>query len=214
MDAKICGIKDSKTLNYIVNHNNPPKFVGFITNYPKSKRYVEHKNLKRLININKKKINFVSVLVNPNDEILEKIKDLNFDYYQLYDVSPEKTKIIKEKYNVKIITALTIENKNDIKKYKKFESISEIILFDSKGYEKSIGFDHQLLNNVPTSVNKMLAGNIRYDDKLDKYSKITDIIDISGSLETSGEKDISKIKIFLENISKIKNENQKKYSIN
>jgi len=207
MDAKICGIKDSKTLNYIVNHNNPPKFVGFITNYPKSKRYVEHKNLKRLININKKKINFVSVLVSPNDEILEKIKDLNFDYYQLYDVSPEKTKIIKEKYKVKIITALTIENKNDIKEYKKFESISEIILFDSKGYEKSIGFDHQLLNNVPTSVNKMLAGNIRYDDKLDKYSKITDIIDISGSLETSGEKDISKIKIFLNNISKIKNEN-------
>ncbi len=207
MDAKICGIKDSKTLNYIVNHNNPPKFVGFITNYPKSKRYVEHKNLKRLININKKKINFVSVLVSPNDEILEKIKDLNFDYYQLYDVSPEKTKIIKEKYKVKIITALTIKNKNDIKEYKKFESISEIILFDSKGYEKSIGFDHQLLNNVPTSVNKMLAGNIRYDDKLDKYSKITDIIDISGSLETSGEKDISKIKIFLENISKIKNEN-------
>jgi len=207
MDAKICGIKDTKTLNYIVNHNNPPKFVGFITNYPKSKRYIEHKNLKRLININKKKINFVSVLVSPNDEILEKIKDLNFDYYQLYDVSPEKTKIIKEKYKVKIITALAIENINDVEEYKKFESISEIILFDSKGYEKSIGFDHQLLNNVPTSVNKMLAGNIRYDDKLDKYSKITDIIDISGSLETSGEKDISKIKIFLENISKIKNEN-------
>ena len=207
MDAKICGIKDTKTLNYIVNHNNPPKFVGFITNYPKSRRYVGHENLKKLINIDKKKINFVSVLVSPDDEILEKIKDLNFDYYQLYDVSPEKTKIIKEKYKVKIITALAIENINDVEEYKKFESISEIILFDSKGYEKSIGFDHQLLNNVPTSVNKMLAGNIRYDDKLDKYSKITDIIDISGSLETLGEKDISKIKIFLENISKIKNEN-------
>ena len=203
MDAKICGIKDSKTLNYIVNHNNPPKFVGFITNYPKSKRYVEHKNLKRLININKKKINFVSVLVSPNDEILEKIKDLNFDYYQLYDVSPKKTKIIKEKYKVKIITALTIENKNDIKEYKKFESISEIILFDSKGYEKSVGFDHHLLNNVPTSVNRMLAGNIRYDGKLDKYSKITDIIDISGSLETSGEKDIVKIDKFLNTVHNI-----------
>ena len=207
MDAKICGIKDSKTLNFIVNHKNPPKFIGFITNYPKSRRYIEYKDLKRLIDIDKKKINFVSVLVNPNNETLEKIKDLNFDYYQLYNVSPEKTKKIKEKYKVKIITALTIENKNDIEEYKKFESISEIILFDSKGYEKSVRFDHKLLNNVSTKVNKMLAGNIQYDDKLDKYSKITDIIDISGSLETSGEKDISKIKIFLENISKIKNEN-------
>ena len=207
MDAKICGIKDSKTLNYIINHNHPPKFVGFITNYPKSKRYIEYENLKKLINLDKKKINFVSVLVDPNDTILEKIKDLNFDYYQLYNVSPEKTSLIKEKYKIKIITALTIENKNDINKYKEFESISEIILFDSKGYEKSIEFDHKLLNNVSTSVNKMLAGNIQYDDNLDKYSKIADIIDISGSLETSGEKDISKIRIFLENISKIKNEN-------
>jgi len=207
MDAKICGIKDIKTLNYIVNHNNPPKFIGFITNYPKSKRYIEYENLKNLINIDKKKINFVSVLVNPNDETLEKINDLSFDYYQLYDVSPERTKIIKEKYKVKIITALTIENKNDVEEYKKFESISEIILFDSSGYEKSVGFNHELLNNVSTKVNKMLAGNIQYDDRLDKYTKITDIIDISGSLETSGEKDISKIKIFLENINKIKNEN-------
>ena len=207
MDAKICGIKDSKTLNYIINHNHPPKFIGFITNYPKSKRYIEYESLKKLIDLNKKKINFVSVLVNPNDETLEKIKDLNFDYYQLYDVDPEKTALIKEKYKIKIITALTIENKRDVEKYKKFESISEIILFDSKGYEKSVGFDHQLLNNVSTKVNKMLAGNIQYNDRLDKYSKIADIIDISGSLETSGEKDISKIKIFLENISKIKNEN-------
>ena len=207
MDAKICGIKDSETLNYIVNHNHPPKFIGFITNYPKSKRYIPYERLKKLISIDKKTTNFVSVLVNPNNQTLEKIKDLNFDYYQLYNVSPEKTKIIKEKYKVKIITALTIENKNDIEDYKKFEFISEIILFDSKGYEKSVGFDHKLLNNVSTKVNRMLAGNIQYNDKLDKYSKITDIIDISGSLETSGQKDISKIKIFLENISKIKNEN-------
>ena len=208
MDAKICGIKDAKTLNYIINHNNPPRFVGFITNYPKSKRYIDYENLKKLINLDKKKTNFVSVLVDPNNEILEKIKDLNFDYYQLYDVSPEKTRIIKEKYKVKIITALTIESKNDIEEYKKYQSISEIILFDSKGYENSAAFDHRLLNNVPTSINKMLAGNIQYNDKLDKYSKITDIIDISGSLETRKKKDIKKINIFLKNINKVNKKNE------
>jgi len=205
MDAKICGINKLNTLNYIIKHNHPPKFVGFIVNYTKSKRYIEFEKLKKLTSI-KKKINFVAVLVNPNENILEKIKNLNFDFYQLYDVSPEKTKLIKEKYNKKIITALTIEKKSDVEKYKKFKSISNIILFDSKGYEKSLGFDHKLLKDVPNSITKMLAGNIQYDDRLDKYSKITDIIDISGSLETSGEKDISKINLFLENINKIKNE--------
>ena len=207
MYAKICGVKESITLNYIINHKNPPKFVGFITNYAKSKRYIEYENLKKLTDVEKKGINFVSVLVNPDEEILEKIKNLNFDYYQLYDVSAEKTKSIKEKYNIKIISALTIENKKDVERYKDYELISDIILFDSKGYEKSVGFDHELLNNVPNSITKMLAGNIQYDDKLDKYSKITDIIDISGSLETLGKKDISKVNIFLENISNINNAN-------
>ena len=94
-----------------------------------------------------------------------------------------------------------------MERYKKFESISDIILFDGKGYEKSLKFDHKLLKDVPNHITKMLAGNIQYNDKLDKYSKIADIIDISGSLETSGKKDISKINFFLKNINKIKNEN-------
>ena len=207
MDAKICGVKDSNTLKYIISHKFPPKFIGFITNYYKSKRYIKFENLKKLINIEKKGINFVSVLVNPNDDILDKIKNLSFDYYQLYDVSPEQTEIIKKKYKKKIISALTIQSKNDVDRYKKYEKISDIILFDSKGYEKSADFNHALLNHVPKSINKMIAGNIQYNDNLDKYFKIADIIDISGSLETSGKKDVSKINTFLKKINKIKNEN-------
>ena len=204
---KICGISDLETLNYIVEHAHPPQFIGFVTNYKKSKRYVEFKKLKELVNIDRNGINFVAVLVNPDDEILEKIKNLKFNYYQLYDVSPETTKIIKEKYKIKIISALTINNKDDVDQYKKYENISDIILFDGKGYEKSFGFDHKLLNNVSNSIKKMLAGNIRYNDGLEKFSEIADIIDISGSLETRGKKDISKINILLEKFSKIKNEN-------
>tara|TARA_B100000965_G_C19579372_1_gene752824 strand:- start:1551 stop:2174 length:624 start_codon:yes stop_codon:yes gene_type:complete len=206
MDAKICGVKNPKTLSYIINHKYPPKFIGFIANYPKSKRFLEFEDLKRLVDTNKKNINFVCVLVNPDDLILEKIKELKFDYLQLYKVSAEKTKIIKENLNIKIITAITIENINDVLSYKEYEKISDIILFDSKGYEKSVGFDHRLLDNVPETINKMLAGNIQYDDKLDKYIKISDIIDISGSLETMGEKDISKINTFLNNVKKLNNE--------
>ena len=98
---KICGVSDSETLNYILNHDHKPSMIGFITNYEKSKRFVEYEKLKNLINIEKKEVDFTSVLVNPNDEILEKIKDLNFDYYQLYDVSPNRTKEIKSKFQKK-----------------------------------------------------------------------------------------------------------------
>jgi len=207
MEAKICGIKDSKTLNFIINHKNSPKYIGFICNYKKSKRYINFYNLKKLLNVDKKNVNFVAVLVSPKNNILEKIKELNFDYYQLYDVNPKITKKIKYKYNKKIITAISVENKTDVKKYKSYIEISDIILFDSKGYEKSVAFDHSLLSKIPNSITKMVAGNIQYYEKLDKFKKIADIIDISGSLETSGKKDISKIDFFLNNLKKINNEN-------
>ncbi len=207
MDAKICGIKDFKTLQYILNHKYLPKYIGFICNYPKSKRYVKLNDLKKLISVNKKKTKFVAVLVKPSEKFLEEIKYFRFDYYQLYGVDPIKTTIIKKKYNKKIITALTIENKNDVKKYKKYTSISDIILFDSKGYEKSMSFDKSLIKSLKISKKKMIAGDIKYNDNLDKYVKITDIVDLSGSLETSGKKDLKKINIFLKNLKKINDKN-------
>ena len=190
---KICGVSDPKTLNYILNHPHPPKFIGFITNYRKSKRFVEYEKLRTLINVDKKKVNFTSVLVDPNNEILEKIKDINFDYYQLYNVNPKRTKEIKLKYKIKIITALTISGKDDVLKYKDYSDVSDIILFDSKGYHKSESFDHRLLDNVPSELNKMIAGNIQIND-IPSFKNKNFIIDLSGSLEDeNGKKDIIKI---------------------
>ena len=147
------------------------------------------------------------MLVSPNQTFLEKIKNYKFDYFQLYNVSPKETKNIKQKYKKKIITSLTIETKDDVKKYKDYENISDIILFDSKGYEKSMSFDHSYINDLNLKKKLMIAGNIKYNDQLDKFKEIADIIDISGGLETSGQKDISKIDVFLNNVKKINDEN-------
>ena len=204
INCKICGISDKEVLSFIINHPYPPQFIGFICNYKKSSRYVEVEKLKQLLALDKKKSNFVAVLVKPNNEILEKIKNLNFEYYQLYNVNPKRTKFIKEKYKKKIITALSIEKKEDVKKHKLYKDISEIILFDSKGYEKSLSFDHSLIKNIKIKSKIMMAGDIKYNDQLEKFNEIADIIDISGSLETSGKKDISKIDIFLNNLGKLK----------
>ena len=204
--CKICGIKDSETLNFILNHPHPPKFIGFICNYQKSPRYVELNDLKKLLNVKKNKSELVAVLVKPNKKILENIKTLPFDYYQIYDSSPHELRIIKEKYQKKIITALTIKNKSDVIKYKLFSDVSDIYLFDSKGYEKSQGFDHDLIKNIKPNKEIMLAGNIKYDDDLKNYEKIANFLDLSGGLETSGLKDTSKIDIFLKNLNKLKNE--------
>ena len=204
--CKICGIKDTNTLHFIINHQHPPKFIGFICNYPKSSRYVSIEDLKKLLNVKKNKSEFVAVLVKPSDEILEEIKILPFDYYQLYDCTPDEIKIVRQKYQKKIITALTVKDVSDVVKYKSFSDVTDIYLFYSKGYEKSLGFDHDLIKNIKINKELMIAGNIKFNDNLMNYEKIADYLDLSGGLETSGLKDTSKIDIFLNNLNKLKNE--------
>ena len=139
-------------------------------------------------------------MVKPDEEILEKIKHLPFDYYQIYDCTPKEIKKIKEKYNKRIITALTVINEGDVQKYQFFSEVTDIYLFDSKGYEKSMAFDHKLIQKIKINRPIMIAGDIQINDNLENYKKIADIIDISGGLETSGVKDKSKIDIFLNKI--------------
>ena len=145
-------------------------------------------------------------MVQPNKSQLESIKNLNFQYYQIYgDQDPDEINKIKKRYGVKIIKALTIETKEDVLEYKKYKT-ADIILFDSIGKERSLSFDHSLLKDVSKNVIKMIAGNIQIQD-LEKISKIADIVDVSGAVETEKKKDLTKIKEFLLKIKKI-NENR------
>ena len=201
--AKICGISDLDTLNYIINHPYPASFIGFIVNYSQSPRFVKFKKLKELLNVDKKKCKFVCVLVKPDPEILQKIQNLPFDYYQIYDCSPDEIELIKNNCNKKIIAALTISNSRDIKRYKDFENVADIILFDSKGYERSESFDHEFLDNVKTSKQIMVAGDIKTDDLI-KFKNKPYLIDVSGHLESEkGFKDINKIDKFLNTVHNI-----------
>ena len=206
MKSKICGISDTKTLKYLTEHPNPPQYIGFIVNYPKSKRFVNNTQLKELLKIDKNNSKYVAVLVHPNENILEEIKDLPFDYYQIYDCSSSEINSIKKRYCRKIIIAITIKDQNDVVKYMEYNELADIVLFDSKGYEKSVSFDHQLIRNLKINKELMLAGNIQIEDNLENFKEIADIVDISGGLETSGLKDISKINTFLNKIKQINNE--------
>ena len=206
MKLKICGIFDSETLKYLTQHLNPPAYIGFIVNYTKSKRFVKQSLLKELLKIDKNNSKYVAVLVKPDQNILEKIKDLPFDYYQIYDCTPAEIRTITEKYNRKIIVAITVKEQNDVIKYMEYDGLADIVLFDGKGYEKSISFDHQLIKNLKVNKRLMLAGNIQIEDNLENFKEIVDIVDISGGLETSGLKDISKIDIFLKKVKQINDE--------
>ena len=205
MKLKVCGLSNPVEVEICVRLN--VDYCGFILNYPKSHRYISLEKAKMLTNIKKKKTNFVGVLVEPTLEELNKFSELDLDYFQLYgNLNSKKLKEIKEKYNKKIITSIQVKKRSDIDKYKLIEKSSDIILWDSSGYEESISWNYRWLEPVSIKVEKMVAGNITID-KIQDLKGLADIIDVSGALETNKVKDINKIKKFTNKIKIINDAN-------
>ena len=202
MQIKVCGLTTTEQVETCIDYGT--NFCGFILNYKKSHRFIDYKTAKQLTTIDKKNtVSYVGVLVDPTIEELKTFSSLNLDYFQIYgDFNEDQIAEIKSKYCKKIIMALQIKKKEDVLKYKNYEKIADIILFDSSGLHQSLSWNYNWIKTVPSAVIKMLAGNINID-MLENLKEIADIIDVSGALETDKVKDIIKIKEFLRKIKQI-----------
>jgi phosphoribosylanthranilate isomerase len=201
MKLKVCGLSKSIDVETCVDNNID--YCGFILNYPKSHRYITLDRAKKLTDINKKNSKYVGVLVNPDENELEKFSQLNLDYFQLYGNYTESSlSKIKERYKKNIITALQVKKKQDVEKYKYVLESSDVILWDSSGYEDSLSWDYNWIKHISIKIEKMIAGNITVN-KLKNLSKLADTVDVSGALETNKVKDINKIKNFISQLKKI-----------
>ena len=205
MKVKICGLSTTEQVETSIDYG--ANYCGFILNYPKSHRFIDFEKAKKLTNIKKKKTKYVGVLVEPKDDELEKFSKLNIDYFQIYGNYDRKSILnIKSTFKKKIVASIQVKNQKDIFNYKEFENVADIILWDSSGLELSLEWDFEWIKSIPNHITKMIAGNISID-KLEKVSKLADIVDVSGALETNKVKDILKIKNFLNKIKRINNEN-------
>ena len=205
MKVKICGLSTTEQVETSIDYG--ANYCGFILNYPKSHRFIDFEKAKKLTNIKKKKTKYVGVLVEPKDDELEKFSKLNIDYFQIYGNYDRKSILnIKSTFKKKIVVSIQVKNQKDIFNYKEFENVADIILWDSSGLELSLEWNFEWIKSIPNHITKMIAGNISID-KLEKVSKLADIVDVSGALETNKVKDILKIKNFLNKIKRINNEN-------
>ncbi|MDB9795893.1 phosphoribosylanthranilate isomerase [Pelagibacteraceae bacterium] len=201
MKAKVCGLTSANQVKTCVSYG--ANFCGFILNYKKSHRFIDYQTAEQLTQINKKTSSYVGVLVNPSKEEFKKFSNLCLDYFQIYgDYSEEELKEIKTNYKKKIIISLQIKEEGDVLRYKDYEKVADIILFDSSGLHQSLSWNHNWIKQVPSSIIRMLAGNIN-TDMLENLKEITDIVDVSGALETDKVKDLNKIKNFLNKVNQI-----------
>ena len=200
IELKICGI-NSENIIKTITKNGGCQYLGFIF-YPPSPRNISSiersKNLTSMVPTNIKK---VAVLVDPKDSFVEKIKD-QFDFFQLYNTSPARTKELKLIFNKKIIQAIKVKKKEDINLYKSYIGIADEFLFDSPGMEKSSVFDWSHLNNIEIK-DWFLAGGIDINN-IEKASRITKKLDLNSSLEdTEGKKSVEKVSELLFKVKKL-----------
>ena len=199
IEIKICGI-NSKNIIQTITQNGGCQYLGFVF-YPSSPRNLSIEESKKLTSIVPNYIKKVAVLVKPENSFVEKIKD-QFDYLQVYETSPSKSKTIKLMSNKKIIQAIKVKKREDVNLYKQYIGIADEFLFDSSAMEKSSNFNWNYLKNI--EINEwFLAGGINISN-LEKASKISKKIDISSSLEDNpGVKSSKKVSDFLLKVKKL-----------
>ena len=204
MKLKVCGLSNPIEIETCISSD--VDYCGFILNYTKSHRYISLDKAKELTKINKGNTKYVGVLVEPTIKQLNQFSELNFDYFQLYgNFYLDELRGIKDKFKKKIISSIQVKKKEDIENFKLVEKNSDIILWDSSGYEESLSWDYNWLKTVSTKVEKMIAGNITIE-KIYGLKGLADTIDVSGALETNKVKDIDKIREFITEVKKISHE--------
>ena len=115
IELKICGI-NSKNIIQTIIQSGGCQYLGFVF-YPPSPRNLSIAESEKLTSIVPNHIKKVAVLVKPENSFVEKIKD-QFDYLQVYETSPLKSKSLKLISNKKIIQAIKIKKEDDVNLYK------------------------------------------------------------------------------------------------
>ena len=196
---KICGLRDKDAINTAINFG--AKYLGFVCNYPKSPRNVSPYQLVEIMNNLPDNTTYkVAVLVDPDDGLIDVIKN-SIDFLQLHgSETNERILDIKRKFNLNIIKAIKIKTEEDLKQIDTYTNADDLLL-DTPAMEKSELFNFNLLDNRNIS-SYFLAGGINIDNVV-QAMQFTSKLDISSGLESeTGVKDLEKIKDFMKEVER------------
>ena len=206
--AKICGLKTPEAVAAAVDGG--ASLVGF-NFYGRSPRYVDPAVVKRLEVHVPASVKKVGLLVDESDErIAEILKGCDLDVLQLHgSETPERVAAIRARFGKKVIKVLPVSAATDIDRAAAYEGVADYLMFDAKPPKSMVGalpggnalsFDWQLLSNRRFALPWMLAGGLTPDNLAEavRISKAPMVDVASGVEDKPGEKNVSKIKAFLD----------------
>jgi phosphoribosylanthranilate isomerase len=205
-DIKICGLKTPEAVDRALERG--ATHIGFIF-FEKSPRYIEPDLAGKLADRARGKAVIVAVLVNPDNDDLDEIMTLvRPDMLQLHgDESPERVLTIKTLYNVLVMKAMPVRDRDDLRRVESYIGIVDRFLFDAKppvGADlpggNGVSFDWSVLGWLDGRVDYMLSGGLNKDNVgFALASTNATGVDISSGVERApGVKDLAKMDAFFD----------------
>jgi len=208
IEIKLCGLKEPSHIK--VAFNLGIEYVGLVL-YKKSPRYLNGETARSLISNSPPGIKKVGLVVDPTNDFLDTISDIDLDMLQLHGSETlDRVKEIKSKVNISLIKAVGVKDKKDLELVEKYAEIADQILIDAKPNDNSlpggngIKFDWKILEDITWDFPWFLAGGLNesnIDDAL--FATNAKKVDLSSGVEDShGKKSIVKINNFVKKIRK------------
>lgn len=232
MIIKVCGMRDAENIREVAKLGidmigfifwpESPRFVkmisaqaGIIPDYSEERLKNAKESLSVCQNEHLRMPKRAGVFVNDMPQnIVTRVYNYSLDYVQLHGNESavmienlKRTLIPDISPNIKIIKALSIHEKDDVKRWREYEGVVDMLLFDTKC--KTVGgsgeqFDWSVLEAYDGNIPFLLSGGIGPEDAERvlqfKHPQFAGI-DLNSRFETApAVKDIEKLRAFIEKV--------------
>jgi phosphoribosylanthranilate isomerase len=206
--AKICGLKTPETVAAAVEGG--AALVGF-NFYGRSPRCVDPATVKQLEASVPSAVRKVGLLVDDSDaRIAEILGNCDLDLLQLHGhETPERVAEIRARFGKPVVKVIPVSEAADLDRATAYESVADYLMFDAKPPKSmanalpggnAISFDWALLAGRRFQRPWLLAGGLTSDNLIEAVRiSGAPMVDVSSGVEDRpGEKNVSKIKAFLD----------------
>jgi phosphoribosylanthranilate isomerase len=208
VSAKICGLKTPEAVAAAVEGG--AALVGFVF-YGRSPRCVDPAMVKRLEAQVPRSVRKVGLLVDESDQrIAEILAGCDLDLLQLHGAeTPERVAEIRARFGKPVIKAIPVSEAADLDRAALYEPVADYLMFDAKPPKSmanalpggnALSFDWSLLAGRQFKRPWLLAGGLNSDNLIAAVrASGAPMVDVSSGVEDRpGEKNVSKIKAFLD----------------
>lgn len=208
VSAKICGLKTPEAVDAAVEGG--ASLVGF-NFYGRSPRCVDLATVKQLAARVPAGVRKVGLLVDDSDaRIAEILAGCDLDMLQLHGhETPERVAEIRARFGKPVIKVIPVSEAADLERVAAFEPVADYLMFDAKPPRtmtnalpggNALSFDWTLLAGRRFQRPWLLAGGLTADNLVEAVRiSGAPMVDVSSGVEDRpGEKNVSKIKAFLD----------------